>query len=294
MRRALPAVATGLAAVAVVLAVIAVVIVTNRSSSATATTPATPAPAPITPPPAPPPQIAEVQVDALDLGKLFATDTRRSPDGVVLGDPALATTLGLQPGDAIASLQGVQVREPFELHSAIMDASFARATRWYLEIVRAGHPMLVRYAITGDIAAAIRAQVDTLYNTPTPPTPLPQLPTPAPDPLLDTITKVDDDHYQIPKKTLDAILADPSTYARSLRITASIKNGQPNGVKLYAIRPSSPAAHLGFQNGDTVRAVNGKALDFATVLGNMPHRGTLVFDITRRGVDQTLTITITP
>jgi S1-C subfamily serine protease len=290
MRRALPLVATGLAAVAVLLAVIAVVSVTNRSGSATAATPATPVPqAPVTPPPAPPPQIAEVQIEATKLGKLFSAETTDSPFGLLLSDPALVSTLGLQPGDALTMIQGVRLDDPFQLHTAIMDLALSHTSRWYLEIVRAGQPLLVRYTIGGDISAAIRAQVDTMYNAPPPPPPAA-----APDPMLDTITKVDDDHYEIPKKTVDAYLASPDPMNAYARITASIKNGQPNGVKLYAIRPSSPLTRLGFQNGDTLRAVNGIALDLDALLNKFPRDGTLVFDITRRGVDQTLTITITP
>ena len=42
-----------------------------------------------------------------------------------------------------------------------------------------------------------------------------------------------------------------------------MKNGKPDGLKLYAIRPSSVFARLNFANGDTVHAINGHELTSA-------------------------------
>ena len=67
----------------------------------------------------------------------------------------------------------------------------------------------------------------------------------------------------------------------------SIKNGQPDGMKLYAIRPSSVFARLNFNNGDTVHAINGHDLASADkvleVYTKLKGANELTFDITRRG-----------
>ncbi len=55
----------------------------------------------------------------------------------------------------------------------------------------------------------------------------------------------------------------PSTrrnFSRSARIVPSFTDGQPAGFKVYAIRPGSPMATLGFRNGDTIRTVLGVEL----------------------------------
>ena len=51
-----------------------------------------------------------------------------------------------------------------------------------------------------------------------------------------------------------------SMFMRGARIVPSIRNGKPNGFKLFAIRPGTICRLLGLQNGDTVHAINGLAL----------------------------------
>jgi general secretion pathway protein C len=53
-----------------------------------------------------------------------------------------------------------------------------------------------------------------------------------------------------------ADLEQPSAIARSARIVPALRDGVPSGVKIYAIRPDSLMAAIGFENGDTLRAVN--------------------------------------
>src|SRR6185295_15216111 len=79
----------------------------------------------------------------------------------------------------------------------------------------------------------------------------------ARDPLLDTIKKVDDNHYEIPKSTIDRVLVNPMDVAKGARVVPAMKNGRPAGFKLYAIRPNSIYGALGINNGDTVKSING-------------------------------------
>ncbi|WP_428266106.1 type II secretion system protein GspC [Haliangium sp.] len=71
------------------------------------------------------------------------------------------------------------------------------------------------------------------------------------------IKKVSDDAYDVDRTLVDKLLANPMSVARGARIVPSVKDGQANGFKLYAIRPSSVYAKLGLRNGDTISSVNG-------------------------------------
>jgi general secretion pathway protein C len=71
------------------------------------------------------------------------------------------------------------------------------------------------------------------------------------------VKKIDENKYDIDRALVDKILADPTVAARSARIVPSIKDGKPNGFKMYAIRPNSLFAKIGLQNGDTISSING-------------------------------------
>lgn len=108
--------------------------------------------------------------------------------------------------------------------------------------------------------------------------------------------KAGDTETRLTRSEADAILADPMAYASGSRIVPSIKNGQPNGFKLYAIRPASFYAKIGLMNGDTVHSINGleltspdTALEAYTKLKGAT---TLAVSLTRRGQPVTLTIHI--
>jgi general secretion pathway protein C len=75
------------------------------------------------------------------------------------------------------------------------------------------------------------------------------------------IKKIDDTNFEIDRALIDKLLANPLAVSKGARVTPSIKNGKPNGIKLYAIRPSSIYAKLGLANGDTIHSINGFELD---------------------------------
>ncbi len=109
--------------------------------------------------------------------------------------------------------------------------------------------------------------------------------------LDDGIKKVSDTSYEIDRALVDKIIANP-TAIRGARIVPSIKNGKPNGFKLYAIRPSSAFAKIGLQNGDTIHSINGfdlttpdKALEVYT---KVREANSLSVTITRRGKNVTM------
>ncbi len=105
-----------------------------------------------------------------------------------------------------------------------------------------------------------------LLSTPPVPTPLatradspaPVLPVPAapppPAPMVVVVPTAASSTQVVDVRRAD--LERTLTVARAARVVPTLRDGQFIGVKLYAIRPDSPLAAIGFQNGDTVRAIN--------------------------------------
>jgi general secretion pathway protein C len=111
-----------------------------------------------------------------------------------------------------------------------------------------------------------------------------------------SIRKVGEGKYEVERSALNKVLANTTLLARSARIVPSVKDGQPNGFKLYAIRPGSLYSMLGMFNGDTINAINGnsittpdKALEIYTKLRNASH---LTISFTRQAKTLTHDYTI--
>jgi general secretion pathway protein C len=91
----------------------------------------------------------------------------------------------------------------------------------------------------------------------------------------------------VERALIDKLLSNTAMLATSARFVPSIKDGKPNGFKLYAIRPQSIFGRIGLQNGDTIKAINGSdmttpdaALALYTKLRNASH---LSVTVDRRG-----------
>lgn len=97
---------------------------------------------------------------------------------------------------------------------------------------------------------------------------------------------------EVDKSLIDKILANTTALATSARFVPSIKDGKPNGFKLYAIRPGSVFAKIGLQNADLIKQINGldmstpdKALEAYTKLKSASH---LTVVVERRNENLTL------
>lgn len=67
----------------------------------------------------------------------------------------------------------------------------------------------------------------------------------------------------VERALVEKLLANTTMLATSARFVPSIKEGKPNGFKLYAIRPQSIFGRIGLQNGDTIKAINGSEMTTA-------------------------------
>lgn len=71
------------------------------------------------------------------------------------------------------------------------------------------------------------------------------------------VRQIDEHTFEVDRALVNRTLANPTMMGRGARVAPSAKDGQPNGLKLYRVRPSSAYARLGFMRGDTIHAVNG-------------------------------------
>ena len=293
-------IAIGAAVVALVTSLAAVIVVVSRKADAT------PAPKAAA---ADGLAVVQKRVPADEVAKLkrpaveAVTETGKTI-GVKVVDDKLRAALGLAVDDVITAIAGRTIKREFDVYDAVLGMSLMDSSVVYVDVVRAGTPQLVRWQLDGDLRSARRA-TDVVPPSPIPTPSLPPtidpLPNPyAPDPddqsIVDSIRKLDDTHVEIPRSTVDRILTNPMAVAKGVRIVPAVKNGRPDGMKLYAIRPSSLWAALGFQNGDTVHSINGidlddpsKALDIYTKLRDATR---LEIELSRRGRPEILVITI--
>ena len=101
------------------------------------------------------------------------------------------------------------------------------------------------------------------------------------------IHKTDATHYRIDRALLNQVLANPTRLAHAARIVPAIKNGKPDGFKLFAIRAGTFFDLLGLRNGDTLRTVNQVSLISADkaleVYSKLRKSTKLALTIRRRG-----------
>jgi general secretion pathway protein C len=119
------------------------------------------------------------------------------------------------------------------------------------------------------------------------------------DPLDNDINKgvrCNGSNCEIDRPLIDKLLANTTMLATAARFVPSIKDGKPNGFKLYAIRPNSIFGKIGLQNGDTVKSINGmemsspdQALGVYSKVRSASH---LTVSVERRGETTTLDYTI--
>ncbi len=122
-------------------------------------------------------------------------------------------------------------------------------------------------------------------------------PRPEPKPIdFANRLRCDGNRCTIARSLFTEILLDTTRLATSARFVPSVKDGAIQGLKLFAIRPDSFFARLGFQNGDLLRTVNGmpmatpeQALAAYAKLHETTH---FTVEIERRDAKQNLEIVI--
>jgi general secretion pathway protein C len=134
----------------------------------------------------------------------------------------------------------------------------------------------------------------------TPATPAPAV---APPPAagnefgdLDKSIQCNGGNCTIERALVEKALGNLSGLANLARFVPSMRDGKPNGFKVYAIRPNSLFGKIGLQNGDTIKQINGnemstpdQALSLFTKLRSASH---LTMQVERRSETVSMDYTI--
>ena len=113
---------------------------------------------------------------------------------------------------------------------------------------------LALLAPTVPVAVPVPVPLATRADAAAPvPVPVPA-PLPPPAPMVVVVPAVASGTRVVDVRRAD--LERTLAVAQSARVVPTLRDGKLIGVKLYAIRPGSPLAAIGLENGDTLRAIN--------------------------------------
>jgi general secretion pathway protein C len=100
----------------------------------------------------------------------------------------------------------------------------------------------------------------------------------------------------VSRSIVDEALANPTKFARSVRVRPYMKDGETKGFRLRRIEKGSPLELLGAQRGDIIHSVNGVELTSVdkalAAYQSLRTESKLTFSITRRGKPSELVINI--
>ena len=210
--------------------------------------------------------------------------------GTKVNDPSIVPITGL-PLQLLATNVGVT---PDQSYATIIDTSSQHQGSYSIgepmPSAKGGKIKLIHFKFV-DFENESRTERLVLVGATAPVTVAVEAPTEAKDEMtaaIDSgIKKIDDKNYDVDKSLVDKILSNPMAVSKGARIVPAMKNGKPEGFKLYAIRADSLYGKLGLVNGDTLNSINGfeltsadKALEAYTKLREAT---ALEVDITRHG-----------
>ncbi len=224
------------------------------------------------------PAITELTVERAWLIEQVST-IRNAPTTPVLvqvrraGKPSGVAVMASWPlfhGDVLRSIDGAVVTTLVQAANALDKSKDKPSVLVQLE--RLGKPLTFKLTIEKGVDDALHDRLDR------------------------GIKKIDDVTYEIDASIIDDVVANPIAVAKGARVVPAIKDGNPRGFKVYAIRQRSAYARLGFANGDTILSVNGAALvspDAALeVYTQLAKAKRIVIELERRGKPVSLTFTI--
>lgn len=249
---------------------------------------------------------AEQRVAATDVVKLkreavtVVRDTGKVI-GVKVVDGETRRALGLEADDVITALSGRAIKRELDVFDAMLGMSQMDASVVYVDLLRDHTPVLLRWQLDGSLRAARRADTVGALGSRgslsggllgSNPYDLAGGST-DPDPLVDTIKKLDDRSFEVPRATVDRVFSSTSTYARMARTLPSYRG---EGFRVFGVRPGTLVSAIGIQSSDAVRAINGhevNTIDEAIELyQQIKDAKEWRIDVTRRGRPELITITI--
>lgn len=100
-----------------------------------------------------------------------------------------------------------------------------------------------------------------------------------------TVRKVGDNSYVMDRREVDGVLQDFNKLLTQIRVVPHFSNGQPDGFKVFNIRPNSLFMKLGMVNGDIIKRVNSLEItgpeQALQVFGQLKDESRITIDIER-------------
>src|SRR6187402_1614022 len=159
-----PKIAIGAAIAAVLMSLLAVIVVATRGAGAPAAAAGAGAPGEGAPGEAgagaaavPPPGARRIAAsDVLRLRREIVTLARDAgrPLGVRITDEDARRALDLGPDDVITAISGRAIEREHDVADALLAVKRLRASTVYVELLRDGEPLLVRWQVDGDLQTA--------------------------------------------------------------------------------------------------------------------------------------------
>ncbi len=126
--------------------------------------------------------------------------------------------------------------------------------------------------------------------------PRPSRPQPEPAAADDTVQKVAEDKWVIDAREIEQAQENMSQLLTQIRVVPNFTDGQPDGFKVFAIRPGSLFAKIGLRNGDVIKRINGIEIQGPEqafeAYQRLKDETTIQIDLVRRNQNQTFTYEI--
>ncbi len=90
-----------------------------------------------------------------------------------------------------------------------------------------------------------------------PPPPANTAPAAPAEQAADTVRQVGEDKWVVDARELEDASTNMAKLMTQIRVVPNFTDGQPDGFKVFAIRPGSLFAKIGLQNGDVLKRING-------------------------------------
>ncbi len=195
--------------------------------------------------PAPPPAAEEAPIEAA------TTPPPPPPPPPPLNLTLLGTAL-VDGGVSFALLQmGNEIRVVRQGAEVAPGAALTAVKADRIVVTRGGVPQEFLLFRPEPAPAQARAQAP---RPPPPPAPEAPAETPAGG---DTVRQVAPGRWLVDAREIQEASANMSRLMTQIRVVPNFTDGQPDGFKVFAIRPGSLFARIGLQNGDVVKRLNG-------------------------------------
>lgn len=247
--------------------------------------------------PAPPPQRHGKDGAALVARNLFCADCAPLSDAAagaahVSSLMLVATNVSVEPSRSFASIADLAsgTQGGYRVGDAVGGAGTVSAIRYRTVELTLPDGRVERLSLDGSSPA----------QPPVAPPPTP-VTTPAPTDeiaaqIAEGTRKIDDTHYEISRALVDSLLANPMAFVKKLRIVPAVKDGKPEGIKLFGVTATSLPAKLGLATGDLLQSINGFPLtspeNGLEAYGKLRDASSLELEIQRRGKPLTLSVSI--